>query len=246
MTTAAKGAIRVSRNELSALPVPMRTESHQPIPHNVFIDTVEEALSFRHIQITDADYVVSEDGMKLFSTLQVNAEYEGVKFLIGCRNSNDKSFRIGMVSGYRVMVCSNLAFSGDFNPLSAKHTKNFDLIESVSIGVDRIQRNWEPLRRQIDMKQSMLLSPDDVRMFIYRAFTEHKFPVSLFRQVTGAFENEPVHHSIWGVEQMFTHAFKGLNPISHYQATAKFGSLISRTVSQRNVLPVYPDDAEVP
>lgn len=33
---------------------------------------------------------------------------------------------------------------GDFTPVLAKHTKSFNLIDTLSVGVDRIQRNFEP------------------------------------------------------------------------------------------------------
>jgi hypothetical protein len=40
-------------------------------------------------------------------------------------------------SDYRVFVCENMAFSGDFEPVLAKHSKNFSLQNALSIGVDR-------------------------------------------------------------------------------------------------------------
>jgi hypothetical protein len=40
--------------------------------------------------------------------------------------------------------------SGVFTPVLAKHTKSFNLIDTLSVGVDRIQRNFEPLQRQVE------------------------------------------------------------------------------------------------
>lgn len=100
------------------------------------------------------EYAVSPDGMKLFGLLELNSEYEDVRFAIGLRNANDKSMRLGMVAGCRVFVCDNMTPSGDFKPLLAKHTKNFDLTESLALGVDRIQRNWQSLRAAIDFKRT--------------------------------------------------------------------------------------------
>jgi len=34
-----------------------------------------------------------------------------------------------------------------FTPVLAKHTKSFNLIDTLSVGVDRIQRNFEPMRQ---------------------------------------------------------------------------------------------------
>jgi len=37
---------------------------------------------------------------------------------------------------------------GVFTPVLAKHSKSFNLIDTFAVGVDRIQRNFEPMRRQ--------------------------------------------------------------------------------------------------
>jgi hypothetical protein len=39
--------------------------------------------------------------------------------------------------------------SGVFTPVPAKHSKSFDLIDTLAVGVDRIQRNLEPMQRQV-------------------------------------------------------------------------------------------------
>src|SRR5713101_3299027 len=36
--------------------------------------------------------------------------------------SHDKSLRLGLTAGLRVFVCSNMAFSGEFTPVLAKHS----------------------------------------------------------------------------------------------------------------------------
>ena len=41
-----------------------------------------------------------------------------------------------------------MAFSGEFTPFLAKHTKSFNLIDTLAVGVDRLQRSFEPMLRQ--------------------------------------------------------------------------------------------------
>ena len=36
--------------------------------------------------------------------------------------------------------------SGVFTPVLAKHSKSFSLVDGLSVGVDRMQRNFEPMR----------------------------------------------------------------------------------------------------
>jgi hypothetical protein len=44
-----------------------------------------------------------------------------------------------------------MAFSGDFTPVLAKHAKSLNLIDTLAVGVDRIQRNFEPLQSQVEL-----------------------------------------------------------------------------------------------
>jgi len=53
--------------------------------------------------------------------------------------------RLALTVGYSVFVCDNMAFNGDFEPLLAKHTKNFNLLRSLSAGIDDMQRNFAPM-----------------------------------------------------------------------------------------------------
>lgn len=225
------GASKVTRLELATIEPPAATNTFQPIAHARLIDQLEEALSFRHIEITREEFAVTQDGMKLFGLLELNSQHEGVRFAIGLRNANDKSMRLGMVAGYRVFCCDNMSLSGDFKPLLAKHSKNFDLIEAVSMGVDRIQRGWQPLREAIEFKRRHTLSNDDARSLIYRAFMENKIPVKLLRAVHREFFIAPSYEefkqqTVWSLENAFTTAFKELKPAQQYQATAKLGKFL--------------------
>lgn len=216
---------KVGRDVLPYLPVPPATDTFQPVPHNVLVDAIEESLAYRRIMIQRSEFAVSKDGMKCFGLLEVNHEYDGIRFAIGMRNSNDKSMRLAMVAGYRVFVCDNMSINGEFKPLLAKHTKGLDVIEAVSMGIDRIQRQWSPLREAIDRKRQTYLSQDEASLLIYKAFMEKNFPVSLIKTVhQDFFEKEP---TIWNLENAFTEAFKRLQPLSQFEHTAKLGAYIN-------------------
>jgi len=42
---------------------------------------------------------------------------------------------------------------GAFTPVLAKHSKSFSLIDCIAVGVDRMQRNFEPMRKHVDGKE---------------------------------------------------------------------------------------------
>jgi len=117
------GGRTIGREELTLVPTPPATETHRPIPHHEIVQALVETLGFRHIGVVHDEYAVSPDGMKAFGVLDLATEMEGCRFSIGLRNSHDKSMRLAMTCGYRVFVCSNMAFVGDFTPVACQTLK---------------------------------------------------------------------------------------------------------------------------
>ena len=74
---------------------------------------------------------------------------------------------------------------GVFTPVLAKHLKSFSLIDCVSVGVDRMQRNFEPMRKQVEAWQRSELTDVTAKVVIYEAFVEGKLeaPKHLARTV---------------------------------------------------------------
>jgi len=179
------GGRTIGREELTLVPTPAATETHRPIPHHEIVQALIETLGFRHIGVVHDEYAVSPDGMKAFGVLDLATEMEGCRFSIGLRNSHDKSMRLAMTCGYRVFVCSNMAFAGDFTPVLAKHSKSFSLIDCISVGVDRMQRNFEPMRKQVEGWQRSELTDVTAKVVIDEGFVENKLeaPKHLARAV---------------------------------------------------------------
>jgi hypothetical protein len=72
---------------------------------------------------------------------------------------------------------NNFARSGHFQPVLAKHSKNFSLQNALSIGVDRMQRNFDGMRKEVDAWRESQLSDTVAKMIIYRAFIESDLEV---------------------------------------------------------------------
>src|SRR5215468_8820249 len=166
------GTTKVSRDELKMVPAPEGTRTFKPIRHAEVVDALVEAFSFRYIGVVRDEYAVSPDGMRMFGVLDLETAFDGCRFAIGIRNANDKSMRLGLTAGLRVFVCDNLSFQGEFTPVLAKHSKNFSIVDSLAIGVDRIQRNFEPLRQQVETWRSRQITDDQAKLLIYGAFIE--------------------------------------------------------------------------
>src|SRR5216683_5095766 len=167
----------IPREELALVPTPLATDTHRPIPHFEIVQALVETLGFRHIGVVKDEYAVSRDGMRMFGVLDLETGMHGCRFSIGIRNGNDRSMRLALTVGYRVMVCDNMAFHGDFTPVLAKHSKNFSLLDALSIGVDRMQRNFEPMRKQIEQWQESQIADVTAKIVIYEAFIESELDV---------------------------------------------------------------------
>jgi hypothetical protein len=72
-----------------------------------------------------------------------------------------------------------------FTPVLAKHSKSFALVDSISVGVDRMQRNFEPMRKQVEAWRATELTDISAKMIIYEAFiqSELEVPKHLARRV---------------------------------------------------------------
>jgi len=228
------GAEKITRELLATLPVPEATDTFKPIPHVEVVNALIETLGFRHIGVMRDEYAATPDGMKMFGVMDLEAGFTGCRFSLGLRNSNDKSMRLALTVGYRTFVCDNLAFQGDFTPVLAKHSKNFSLIDSIAIGVERMQRNFEPMQKQVEAWRGAQISDDFAKLTIYRAFIEGDLEVSrhLARDVHKQYfepqYDEFAPRTMFSLSNAFTTAFKELDPIPYFKATAKLGAFFNQ------------------
>ena len=224
------GAEKITREQLVALPVPASTNTFKPIPHSEVVNALIETLGFRHIAVVRDEYAATPDGAKMFGVMDLEAGFTGCRFSIGLRNTHDKSMRLALVVGVRTFVCDNLAFQGEFSPVLAKHSKNFSLLDSLAIGVDRIQRNFEPLQQQVETWRGMQITDDAAKLTIYRAFVEGELevPRHLARDVHRHYFEPQLPdfqpRTMWSLNSAFTAALKELDPLPYFRATAKLGT----------------------
>lgn len=229
------GAQKISRADLRNLPVPQGTGTFKPIPHHEIVEALIETLGFRKIAVVRDEYAATADGMKMFGVMDLESGFEGCRFSIGLRNANDKSMRLALTVGYRCFVCDNLAFQGDFTPVLAKHSKNFSVLDSLAIGVDRIQRNFAPLAEQVTRWREAQITDETAKLVIYRAFIEGELevPRALARDVHTRYFNPDhdafVPRTMWSLSNAFTSSLKSLDPVPYFRATAKLGTFLGQT-----------------
>ena len=114
------------------------------------------------------------------------------------------------------------------------HSKSFSLADAISVGVDRMQTNFEPMRRQVETRRAQQLTSATAKLIIHRAFLEDELdaPKHLARRVHELYF-APQHEdfqprTMWSLSNAFTSAFKELDPIPQFKATTKLGPYLER------------------
>jgi len=117
------GAEKITRDDLVSVATPEATETWQPISHLSLVQQVEAALATVNMHIVDEAYGLTKGGNRFFGLLQVANCKETVDYgyMLGVRNSHDKSFPATLGVGSKVFVCDNLSFSAEIR-LARKHT----------------------------------------------------------------------------------------------------------------------------
>ena len=129
---------------------------------------------------------------------------------------------------------------GAFTPVLAKHTKHLSLVDTLSVGVDRMQRNFEPMRKQVEAWKGTRLPDETAKLVIYRAFVEDELdvPKHLARRVHDLYFNPQIEEfaprTTWSLSNAFTSGFKELDPIPQFRATAKLAPFIESAAAVAN------------
>ncbi len=102
-----------------------------------------------------------------------------------------------------------------------------------------MQRNFEPMRKQVEAWRAAELTVVTAKMIIYDAFIESglEVPKHLVRSVHNHYFN-PKHEefkprTVWSLSNAFTSAFKQLDSIPQFKATAKLAGFLERRLGRQ-------------
>jgi hypothetical protein len=105
-------------------------------------------------------------------------------------------------------------------------------VDILSVGVDRMKRNFEPMRKQVEAWKGTRLLDEVAKLVIYRAFVEGELDIPKhFARVVHNHYFNPQHEefaprSMWSLSNSFTSAYKELDGIPQFQATARLGAFL--------------------
>ena len=104
------GAAHVDLEEVRAVSTPRSTNSWCPIPHHQLISTVQKTLAATQLRLGTQAHSLSHEGQRYFGLMEIHGRQTGGDYcwVLGLRNSHDKTFPAGIAAGASVFVCDNL------------------------------------------------------------------------------------------------------------------------------------------
>jgi len=141
----------VPEGTLASVALPEATDSYAPVGHKTLLDMIRSHAERSGLRIMQEVHALARKGQRYFGLMQVQYDRlpdSDLGFIIGIRNSYDKSIPASIACGCSVMVCSNMAFSSEV-VLGRRHTVNVmrDLPSMIASGLVAIMGDWG---KQID------------------------------------------------------------------------------------------------
>lgn len=231
-TLISKNSRLVPRGALASIPTPAATATWRPIAHAELVDAIEQELEKRGLAIRTEQYAIQRDGARLFGVMDLSREMSReLRASLGLRTSNDKSMAVEIAVGVKVLVCDNLAFSGDLIALRRKHTSGFDLASEIERALDRYEEHLKVFHGKIDeLKDSHLLDAD-AKAIIFDAFREKILPLRFFPGVSQTYFHptpemtDVLPRTRWGLMNAFTRSIREMAPAPAFRATTRLGRL---------------------
>ena len=214
------GAELVDRRSVYNIPTPHGTDTWYPLAHAGLIHEVESQLQSVGFRITGEHHALSHEGQRYFGLLEVNfpgRQDRDYGWVVGIRNSHDKTYPAGLVAGSKVFVCDNLAFGGEVR-ISRKHTKfaQRDLRHLTSRAVGRLGERFLQIDERIARYRDRRVTHPQAHDLVIKAvdcqaITPSQIPAVLKEWREPSYEDFRPRNA-WSLFNAATECMKGTNP----------------------------------
>lgn len=248
---AASQTRRVSENEVMAVPEPMFTKTWRPVAHRRVIEALDAACGNMELVVQSKEYSVNQNGSRMFGVWHLDYGRSAERGLsLGFRNSIDKSMVVGIVSGTKVFVCDNLAFSGDYLTFH-KHTSGltdkrlYDMAQGAVRGAIPKMLEFDGWQKAL---KEVAVSRQDRKLLTYDAMTEKVFAPGQFFNFEDALHEELrliqyAQMSLWAFYGGVTRLMRNASLFQVADRSKKLNQLITKYVGERRKAgEVFPEE----
>lgn len=219
----------VSEAEVISVPDVPWTRTHHPIHHREVIRVVEDALGFIGLEIVRKEYVLAAEGLQMFSVWDLDSGTPEMKWSIGLRNSLNRTISLRLTAGSRVLVCDNMAFSGEFLAVR-KHTAGltndelgFLAFKTMRQMVPRLKafQNWHESLRNYP------LTEDAAKILLVEIIANNVIPASKFHRFNELYRNVYKGNDIYQFHEATTETLQGSNLLTLPQKNKLLNNIIN-------------------
>lgn len=187
-----------------------------PVAHTKMLGQVERTLKANGIEVIGEAHSLTYDGQRYFGLLEVRhgETVNDYSWVLGLRNSHDKTFPAGIIAGAQVVVCDNLSFCGEVK-LARKHTRFIlrDLPSLAHQAVTRIVENWHQQDERIGVYRQTNVTDARAHDIVIRAadvgaITNRHIP-EILREWRKPSHEEFAPRTAWSLFNAFTEGLKG-------------------------------------
>lgn len=214
------GGTTATREQVFAVRTPPGTDTWYPLSHRSLVHEVQSELKACGFRLDGERHALSHEGARYFGVFAISLPSRPqleTGWVVGLRNSHDKTYPAGLVAGTRVFVCDNLAFNGEVR-LSRKHTKFAfrDLRQLMTRAVGQLGEKFRKLDERVLAYQQQPFEDPEAHDFIVRSIDSRVITPTQVPDVLKEWR-EPSHEvfqprTLWSLFNAYTEVFKGGNP----------------------------------
>jgi hypothetical protein len=230
-----RGTRLVTPLDLAAVETPApRSSTHRCVPHIEVVTEIIDELERRGLSVSKETYSLSPDDNRFFGVLDTHDRLmpDGIGIAIGIRNSHDQSLALGIAAGTRVLVCDNLAFTGEVVRYR-KHTLKISAREVVSGAVDQVLHETHREVEWYDRLRVRVLGDAEVKTTMIDALRGHACTAQQLQQVVRSFfDGTDPSRTAWTLYNGFTDAFRDQHPALTLSRSRRLNSVFAQLVSR--------------
>ncbi len=210
------GARKVALKEIAEVLTPHPTRTWMPIAHIELINQVEQTLKANRLMVGTHAHSLSHDQARYFGLMEIQRSDadDDYCWVLGLRNSHDKTFPAGIAAGAQVLVCDNLSFSGEIK-LARKHTRFIlrDLPQLVQGAIGKLAARWHDQDERFANYKRTDLDDRTAHDLVIRALDVGVCPNRKIPEILRNWR-EPIYsefepRTVWSLFNGFTDALKG-------------------------------------
>jgi|TARA_B110000977_G_C10994879_1_gene461464 hypothetical protein len=220
---------KTTRDAVLAQPVPQATNTYGPVAHETLFERVEAEIARNNWEVDDISYrgAMNNDVVIAYYTLATKSNLP-VKPMIGIINSYNKTRRVGIACGARVMICMNGMISGEATAAKVHRSKVMDhLDQMINVTLGSLRKTFGEISNDITKFQEHKLDGmTEVSHMLGELYVRDSILTPTQASVVKSEITESIHFSMkedtesfnsWNLYNNVTEALKRSHPLNEFK-----------------------------